>query len=465
MAKKNSRILITAARFFPRSYGGGEMYILSLAQELMRREHSVTVVTLAPWQSAFSGDAERENTEIEGVPVVALRFAPGATTEGEKYAVNHFLMRRSLKDVVREFSPDIIHINGINSAILMVAEELRLPTITTIHHSGIACSAGALVRPDNSLCSYAAHSSVCVPCCSMQRTPHWWTGGLLGRIPRWFYRPFGQRVDPVRNLPYIFRALRYPWLVEQTIEQMQVVWRLSRQFIAPSSAIKELLMRNGVNEERIQVLPHGIKPMQRSDIQFNGGRKVKFGYVGQFSRVKGIHLIIEALENLRGAERCELHFFGSAQGKEEEAYFLSLIKNYKGPASIVEHGYIKSDGLQDASPPSTCFSIRRSRTKRSGLWSTKPSLSDGRLLSRGRADCRSWCGTAKTVLSSVATTRTTSHWQCRSVLIHRNASSICRGGFPQLRQSMNMAMKLKSSTKWKNIVSPANKQTRFSAGK
>jgi len=348
MAKKNSRILITAARFFPQSYGGGEMYILSLAQELMRREHSVTVVTLAPWQSNSIGDTERENNEIEGVPVVALRFAPGATTEGEKYAVNHFLMRRSLRDVVQEFSPDLIHINGINSAILMVAEELRLPTITTIHHSGIACSAGALVRPDNSLCSYAAHSSVCVPCCSMQRTPHWWTGGLLGRIPRWFYRPFGQRVDPVRNLPYVFRVLRYPWLVEQTIEQMQVVWRLSRQFIAPSSAIKELLMRNGVKEERIQVLPHGVKPMQRSDIQFNGGRKVKFGYVGQFSPVKGIHLIIEALEKLRGAERCELHFFGSAQGKEEEAYFLSLIKNYKGPAIIVEHGYIKSGGLQDA---------------------------------------------------------------------------------------------------------------------
>jgi glycosyltransferase involved in cell wall biosynthesis len=348
MTNKPSHILITAARFFPHFYGGGEMYILSLARELMRREYKITVVTLAPWRNGTAESSTRENSFVEKVPVVTLRFAPGATTEGEKYAENHLLLRQELKNVVEDFSPNLIHVNGMNSAILMVAAQLRVPTITTVHHSGFACPAGALVRPDNTLCQYAAHSSVCVPCCSMQRAPHWWSGGMLGRIPRWFYRPFGKMVDPVPKLPYVFRALRYPWLVEQTVEQMQSMWRLSRRFIAPSLAIKALLMRNGVEEGRIRVLSHGIAPMRRTEIRFDGKRKIKFGYVGQFSRVKGIHLIVEALEKLPGAERCELHFFGAAQGKEEEEYFFPLIKNYKGPAAIVQHGYVSREKLQDA---------------------------------------------------------------------------------------------------------------------
>ncbi|HTR80002.1 MAG TPA: glycosyltransferase [Bacteroidota bacterium] len=342
------RVLITAARFFPHFYGGGEVYVLSLAQELQRRGYNILVVTLAPWPGDSKEASTTMHATFEHVPVVELRFPPSSTTEGEKYAVNHLSMRQALKNVILEFSPDLIHINGINSATLMVAEELRLPTITTVHHAGFACPAGALSRPDNSICNYAVHASVCVPCCSVHRTPHWWTGGLLGRIPRWFYMQFGKKVDPIRNLPYVFRALRFPWLVEQIIGQMQLVWRLSQRYIAPSLAVKELLVRNGVDAERIRVVPHGIKPLQRREIQFNGKRKLRFGYVGQFSSIKGIHIIFEALRELKGADRCEIHFFGAPQGKDEEAYFIPLAKNYAGPAKIVEHGYVKGEGLQEA---------------------------------------------------------------------------------------------------------------------
>ncbi len=342
------RILLTASRFFPSSYGGGEMYILSLAQELAVRGYEVRVVTLAPWQEPGSKSFARSNFVYQGVSVAALSFNPAATTEGEKYAVNHPLLRGALKDAITEFAPDIIHINGINSAALMVAAELRLPTVTTIHHSGIACTAGALVRPDHSLCRYPADPSVCVPCCSLYRSPHWWTGGLLGKSPSWFYRYFGKKVDSVRRLPYLLRVLRYPWLVEQTIEQMHIVWKYSERFIVPSLAMKELLLRNGVEEGRIRVIPHGIQPTQRTELTFDGKRKIRFGYVGQFSFVKGIHLIVQALERLEHAEQCELHLFGAVQSKEEESYFFPLMKNYTGAAKIIQHGYQSGVELQKA---------------------------------------------------------------------------------------------------------------------
>ena len=342
------RVLFTASRFFPSSYGGGEMYVLSLAQELAGRGYDVLVVTLAPWQEHSSGNFARNDFIYEGTAVAAVSFNPAFTTEGEKYAVNHPLLRLVLKDVITEFSPHIIHINGINSATLMVAKDLRLPTITTIHHSGIACTAGALVRPDHSLCQYAADPSVCVPCCSFYRSPHWWSGGILGKTPSWFYRRYGKRVDSIRRLPYLFRVLRYPWLVDQSIDQMHIVWKFSERFIAPSLAIKRLLLRNGVEEGRILVIPHGIRRLQREELKFDGKRKIKFGFVGQFSFIKGIHLIVQALERLHHGERCELHLFGTAQTSEEELYFYALIENYAGAARIIQHGYQKGEELQKA---------------------------------------------------------------------------------------------------------------------
>ncbi len=342
------RILFTASRFFPASYGGGEMSVLSLAQELASRGHEVRVVALAPWQEPASQSFARSNFVYQGVSVAALSFNPAATTEGEKYAVNHPLLRGALRDAIAEFSPDIIHINGINSATLMAAEELRLPTVTTVHHSGIACTAGALVRPDQSLCHFAADPSVCVPCCSLHRSPHWWTGGILGKTSPRFYRWYGRWVDSMSHLPYLFRVLRYPWLVEQSIDQMRIVWKYSERFIVPSFAMKELLLRNGVAEERVHVIPHGIRPMERTAFTYDGRQKTKFGYVGQFSYVKGIHLIVQALERLQHAEQCELHLFGAAQSKEEELYFLSLMARYEGAAKIVQHGYQKGDDLQKA---------------------------------------------------------------------------------------------------------------------
>lgn len=341
------QILLTAYRFFPYFYGGGELYIHSLAKELQKKGHRVRVLTAAPWKG---GDEKRtvEQYTYEGIDVTAFRFNPALLTEGERYSGTSEHHRSIVSEVIRAESPDVIHANGLYLPTLFMAREYRIPVVLTVHHSGFACPAGTLIRPDMSICSYAAGSKVCVPCCSLHRAPHWYSGGIIGKLPSALYRWVGRTVDGYRNLPFILRAVRYPWLIEQELYQAREVWNMARVIVAPSVAIQRLLLRNGVEEKKIVVIPHGSTSFVRRAIDNVQNRPIRFGFVGQVGLHKGIHLILQALEKVRNGERCEFHIFGDGQMDDDKSFLRSALSAYRGKAKIVPHGYVKHNDLQDA---------------------------------------------------------------------------------------------------------------------
>lgn len=341
------RILLTAFRFFPYFYGGGELYIYSLAKELKKKGHRVHVLTAAPWKG---GDEKRtvEQYTYEGIDVTAFGFTPALLTEGERYLGTSEHHRSIVSEVIRAESPDVIHANGLYLPTLSMARAYRIPVVLAVHHSGFACPAGTLVRPDMSICSYAAGSKVCVPCCSMHRAPHWYSGGIIGQLPPALYRWVGRTVDGYRHIPFILRAVRYPWLIEQELYQAREVWNMARVIVAPSVAIQRLLLQNGIEEKKIVVIPHGSTSFVRREIENVQNRVIRFGFVGQVGLHKGIHLILQALENVRDGQKCELHIFGKGQLDDDKSFLHSALSAYRGKAKIVPHGYIKHNDLQDA---------------------------------------------------------------------------------------------------------------------
>ena len=341
------RILLTAYRFFPYFYGGGELYIHSLAKGLQEKGHRVRVLTMAPWKGGDEKQAVEEYT-YEGIDVTAFGFNPTLLTEGERYSGTSEHHRLIISEVIRAEAPDVIHANGLYLPTLSMAREYGIPVILTVHNSGFACPAGTLIRPDMSICSYAAGPNVCVPCCSMHRAPHWYSGGTIGKVPPALYRWVGKTVDGYRNIPFVMRAVRYPWLIEQELFQEREVWKMARVIVAPSVAIQELLLRNGVEEKKIVIIPHGSTSFVRTAIENIQNRPIRLGFVGQIGLHKGIHLILEALEKVRNGERCEFHIFGDGQMDDDKSFLRTALSTYRGTAKIVPHGYVKHNNLQDA---------------------------------------------------------------------------------------------------------------------
>ncbi len=342
------RILLTSINFYPYSFGGGPKYVLTLAHALRKKDYEVGIVTYLQnqWNNESVGEGNLSRYVYDGLEVQAISIGPTAITQGQKYAMNHPLLRSLVQTAVESFAPSILHTNGMEAASYMVAAKLGIPVITTVHHSGVACPAGALVYHDDSICPFAMHYSVCVPCCGYQRIPESRLAGyLLGSMPRWFYEPYGKWIDSIRGLPYLMRALHYPWLVEQEMTQSSALLGASTPLIVPSRAIQDLLRRNGVPPGRINLIPHGVDHFQRVPLPDLGQRPLKFGFVGQIERIKGIHVLFAALEKIRTPEACELHLYGDGTRSD---FYCSLLERYKGRVKVFAHGLVGVNQLEAA---------------------------------------------------------------------------------------------------------------------
>jgi glycosyltransferase involved in cell wall biosynthesis len=341
------KILLSSADFFPSNFGGGQVYVYRLAKELIRRGHDVIVLTNRRWgegNQAYTID--RYN--YENIAVICLLMNPEAITHVENYCVFGPLTLSILRGILMEYGPDIVHINGIKPTLTTLCNKLNIPHVVTVHHTGIICPAGALVKTDGSICNLSTNIKDCVPCCNFWRRPKWYTGGMLAKIPDFIYGPIGKRLNDSKRHSYIERGLIYSYLVEQSIETKKMLLKQAQHFVAPSRAMHDLLVRNGCDPKKITVIPHGIEPLEKLPLETFVGRAVRFGYVGRIDRLKGLHVILEALELLPDGKWCELHIFGEAQNPRDEEYYKKTLAHYQGRAKVIVHGLIPHDKLVDA---------------------------------------------------------------------------------------------------------------------
>lgn len=341
------RVLITAARFFPYGFGGGEVYIASLSSALKSKGWDVRIATLGQIQQDIS-PYQVVKYDHENIHVNALCLYKDILSERERNTENSVHHVNFLKTVIEEFGPDIVHINGINLSSLIAAKELSIPAVLTVHHGGAVCPSGGLLRPDGTLCQYREDSTVCIPCCARSRLPKWYTGGIIGKFPRWVYSTTGEVFDSVKHVPFIFRVMRYPWLVEQNIVHHRKVFNLATNIIVPSQATKQLLLRNNVDESAIEVIHHGVTPFQRKVKSVPENRPIRFGFVGRYGYDKGLHVLFKAIEKITMQNTCELHIYGATQGIAEKKYFHDIIDDYKGIVKYYDHGFVDNAELQKA---------------------------------------------------------------------------------------------------------------------
>lgn len=330
-------ICLTASGDYFSNYGGGQVYVRHLARGLMAHG-DVCVVSIATGNASQQAPQQHDDN---GLAVWQLHVDGRLADGGQPLELQPGVLQ-PLKALLKQISPQLVHAHGWKAATATVCRQIDMPCVITAHYGGIVCPNGTLLNQHDQLCQVPVSRKACLSC-TLHTTPG---GRVWGPVVKALSQPLalaaGRLLQQVRNIPYTSPAFKQPLAIANKQAFIDVLTTCPDAVVAPSHAIADALVRNGVPAALVVVIPHGIPLPERKPLQKGlGKRPLRFVYVGRVSRVKGLHVMLQALSGLSG-DAWELHIVGAAVTKPEQRYLAMLQRRYT-TTNINWHGGLPAE--------------------------------------------------------------------------------------------------------------------------
>lgn len=277
------RILHIAHQYLPDHVGGTELYTQSLAAMQQDAGHTVAVLTRRDDPSpALVREADSQGVAIWRASCGELsatgRFA---AAYGQRQLADH------LRQVLADFQPELVHIQHLMGWPGEVGQLLRaaqIPFVVSLHDYWWVCANAQLITNDTQqLCAGPDRFVNCGRCALARagRLDHTWAAPSLALL-----------LAPA--LAWRNRLLR------RTLAQAGAL-------VAPSRTVADWYGEHLAPGTPVHVVPHGIVSGIASGSNSRvtpaeGGRPVRFVYVGGLDWQKGVHVVVQAMQGIRGAE-------------------------------------------------------------------------------------------------------------------------------------------------------------------
>lgn len=151
-------------------------------------------------------------------------------------------------------------------------------------------------------------------------------------------------VFEVNGLPSIELKYRYPSvaddreLMRKLIGQEQRCLREATRVVTPSSVTRSFLIRRGVPESRIDVIPNGVDlSMFYPGTQPAEDGPYELTYFGTLAAWQGVHLAVRAAARIQEARPARLHLVGPGTKAQQESV-LSLAAKLGIGDRVIAHG-------------------------------------------------------------------------------------------------------------------------------
>lgn len=335
-------ILQIASGDFFSTYGGGQVYVKNIVDEMIRQQYNIVVI------SFLENDNEITKKRYKGIDLYEIG------RKGEK----------DLYSLIKGIMPDVIHAHSHKDIISDIGDKLGIPVVVTAHHGGIVCPAGTLMDCHDRICEVPVSHKNCLKCVLRNTRSGLFWYPLMKLLPYRLYIGLGKLL---RRLPFILFVTPIG-TTALSISEKQKEWKeitdKCSKMIAPCNKIADSMIMNDMSKDKITILPHGIPLPKEVPIypEIKEG-KIKFFYVGRICYVKGLHILLEAFHKLN-AQNTELHLIGGAVSSGEKRYEKMLRIKYSSDARIVWHGKIAPETMYDkiknmhiAVSPTICLEI------------------------------------------------------------------------------------------------------------
>lgn len=333
------KILQIVHSYPPQTYGGTELYTQSLT-EVLAKNHQVMIIYSQ--DSTIAKEIYCEKANIKNVLIKSV-----ARIQATSFLSTYYNPSADLEivNLVRDFSPDVVHIEHLLNHSVSIIDELSallIPMIFTLHDYWYICPQCFLAKSNGTLCEGPKNGENCLSCENADGNRYVPFANVISSnstivmLLNFLKKITFPRMR--RYITFIFNKIirRYDIQFKEFTEtkerlrKMVYVLNKAAQIISPSKLLAERYKNEGINN--IIVIPHGIRNIPDRDYADDKyknmkDKKVTFAYIGSIARHKGIHILVEAFNDLASMDAELLIYGGLGQNIHYEKELAELIKN------------------------------------------------------------------------------------------------------------------------------------------
>jgi glycosyltransferase involved in cell wall biosynthesis len=306
--------------YFPDPTGGTEVYVSGLVGELSAFGVSSTIS--APHHAASSIDYV-----FDGVAVHRYPFTPNpelAVTRGEQpdgdFDAFVGWLRRQPRGIYHQHS----WTTSCGSHHITAAKSLGFKTVLTVHVPANICLRGTMMEFGRDPCDGRVATARCAACWSQSRGLSRAAARALSRMPH----PVSRAALRSGVAGSIVTALGARELSAAKQRQIAAMADAADRVVAVCGWLADVLRSNGVGGEKLVLSRQGVSrdfTRHARDRTCDSGR-FRIGFLGRCDPVKGLHVLVEAVERLAADVAIDLEICAVDMNEGPEEYRDAILR-------------------------------------------------------------------------------------------------------------------------------------------
>lgn len=277
------KIVYLVHQFFPEYQTGTEKFIFNTAMMAQKFGCNVKVITYSSYGNDYynheSNGILYHEYIYEGIPVLAYKYRRNPPYMN--LVLHNPLLREFSRSVLKYEEPDIIHAGHLMRVheFVRVAREMNIPYLMTITDFFSICPKINLTPNEFTLCSGPENGKACSKLCP--------------------------EYDQI-------------FIVDRLSDAKEILFH-AKEVISPSHFVKQVF-KNEFPKLSIKVNPHGIRysHITKNKREYKKGDEITFGFIGNLIYHKGVHILLEAFNQINyGDSRLKIFGFGQSKFVEK----------------------------------------------------------------------------------------------------------------------------------------------------
>jgi glycosyltransferase involved in cell wall biosynthesis len=288
------KIVQAVGWYFPATTGGTEAYVAGLTSRLRRLGHDVEIVTPDPAIDTVRREIH-DGAAVHRFPIAhpltRLEAQGRARVRGSEW----------FHDWIRRARADVVHFHtlvpGLGISEIDAAKASGARVIATTHASSLGhiCARGTMMRWGRSLCDGLAEVRKCAACDLQKRGLPEWAANTIACLP------VGASAAAAALPGKLGTTLGMPSAMAfNHRRQVELIDRVDR-FVVLTAWALDAVVRNGAPRQKLALNRLGISGafVRKPDAAARPtSSPVRFGYVGRFDPIKGVHDLARAIAAL-----------------------------------------------------------------------------------------------------------------------------------------------------------------------